>query len=441
MEIKVVKFGGTSMADADAINQSAKIVLSDPARKYVVVSAPGKRFPGDEKVTDLLYQCCEEADATGSCKHSFGKIRERFEGIIRDLHLDLDLSEIFDRTQAEIENGRNRDFAASRGEFFSAMVMAARLNYRFIDSADIVVFTNKGEFDSEHTNDLASSALVSLDNAVIPGFYGAMPNGEIKTFSRGGSDITGSIIARAVTADLYENWTDVNGFMTADPRIVKDPKVIDCLTYHELRELAYMGASVLHAEAIFPVRICNIPVNIRNTFAPELPGTMIVPDEARAANRSVVTGIAGKKDFTIIFIEKSMMNNEVGFVRKVLSILELYGISFEHIPSGIDTMSLIISTSELKGKEVQVVSKIKSVVNPDSVILYEDLALIALVGRGMCRKIGVASRLFSAISDAGINLRMIDQGSSEMNIIVGVDNKDYEKCISAIYQAFMGSQE
>ena len=438
MEIKVSKFGGTSMADANAINQSASIVLSDPARRFVVVSAPGKRFPGDEKITDLLYRCCEEANATGSCKHSFSKVRDRFEGIIRDLRLNLDLSDCFTQTQARIENERNADYAASRGEYFSAMIMAAKLNYKFVDSADIIEFTSKGDFDSEHTNDLASKALKDLDCAVIPGFYGSMPGGEIKTFSRGGSDITGSIVARAVSADLYENWTDVNGFMTADPRIVKDPKVIDCLTYHELRELAYMGASVLHAEAIFPVRICNIPVNIRNTFAPEFPGTMIVPDEARAANRSVVTGIAGKKDFTIIFIEKSMMNNEVGFVRKVLSILELYNISFEHVPSGIDTMSLIISTAELKGKEVQVVSKIKSVVNPDSVILYEELALIALVGRGMCRKIGVASKLFNAVSEAGVNLRMIDQGSSEMNIVIGVDNKDYEKSIAAIYQAFMG---
>ncbi len=439
MSIKVCKFGGTSMADAAAIDNVASIVLSDPARKYVVVSAPGKRDKNDVKVTDLLYSCHKEAVETGTCAKTFAKVKERFIGICKDLGLTIDMESVLERTQQEIDqNTETPDFAASRGEYLSGVVMAARLGYAFIDAADIIRFDVSGNLSVDYTNDRASAKLGVVECAVVPGFYGKGANGKVKTFSRGGSDITGSIVARAVKADVYENWTDVSGCLVADPRIVDNPKGIKILSYKELRELSYMGASVLHADAIFPVRRARIPINIRNTFAPNDDGTMIVPSEMyNHDGNSIITGIAGKKNFTVIFIEKSMMNSEIGFARKVLSVMESHGIPMEHMPSGIDTLSVVVDGNLVKGDVLDAVcTEIQELVQPDFMRVMTNISLVATVGHGMARKAGISARLFSALAREQINIQLIDQGSSELNIIVGVADSDYEKCIRAIYREF-----
>lgn len=427
------------MADARAMNQAAEIVNAESGRRYVVVSAPGKRSKDDVKVTDLLYECAALAAGGKSIRSTFSKIRERFLGIAKDLKLEIDLSPYLNEVEETILNtAGNKDYAASRGEYLTAILFAAKLGYAFVDAAEMIKFNENGNFDSEYTNDLVSKKLQGIQKAVIPGFYGSMPFEGIKTFSRGGSDITGSIVARGVGADIYENWTDVNGFLSADPRIVKNPLPIDTISYRELRELSYMGASVLHADAIFPVRYASIPINIRNTFCPEDQGTMIVPQDEHAGKR-LITGIAGKKDYTILYIEKSMMNAEIGFGRKVLSVLERYGVMFEHMPSGIDTLSLVVSSGEVAGEKLnKVVEKIRESVAPDDIAVVPDIALIATVGHGMSKKVGTAAKLCGAIAKAGVNLRMIDQGSSELNIIIAVKNEDYEKSVQAIYDEFLG---
>lgn len=438
--IKVCKFGGTSMADANAIRQVKKIIELDPARKFVVVSAPGKRFKEDIKVTDMLYQCNREVQEFGTCAKSFKVIRERFKDIVKDLEMDFDIDAVLDKTQAEIDEFKSADFAASRGEYLSAVVIANFLGFTFVDAADVVRFDSHGKLNQDYTDDKIGCKIGSMEKVVVPGFYGKDFQGNIKTFSRGGSDVTGSIIARGVRADIYENWTDVSGFLVCDPRIVADAKPIKQLTYKELRELSYMGAQVLHAEAIFPVMNKKIPINIKNTFKPEDVGTMIVPNEMYVSNNDegVITGIAGKKNFTVILIEKSMMNSEVGFVRRVLSVIEHYGLCIEHIPSGIDTLSLVLDSEQLKnGVLNELVNEIRENVNPDYVHVMENISLIATVGHGMARRSGTAATLFNALAKAGINIKMIDQGSSELNIIIGVNNSDYENCIKAIYNAFM----
>ena len=437
--IKVCKFGGTSMADANSIKQVKNIINADDSRKFVVVSAPGKRFKDDIKITDMLYRCYNEVVECGSCKKSFDIIRERFTQIVKDLNLSLDIKSVLDKTEQEINQSKCADFAASRGEYLSAVIAADFLGFEFVDAAEVVRFDSHGKLNIDYTDDKVSTRLANVDKAVIPGFYGKNFQGEIKTFSRGGSDITGSIIARGVKADLYENWTDVSGFLVCDPRIVPEAKVINQITYKEVRELSYMGASVLHAEAISPVMKRRIPINIKNTFKPEDKGTMIVPNEQYkdGANDSVITGIAGKKNFTVLLIEKSMMNAEVGFIRRVLSVVEHYGICVEHLPSGIDTLSVIVESDQLKnGVLSDLVNEIRENVNPDYVHVIENISLIATVGHGMARRLGTAATLFNALAEANINIRMIDQGSSELNIIIGVANDDYEKCIKAIYKAF-----
>ena len=346
---------------------------------------------------------------------------------------------ILDETEKQINEEKSADFCASRGEYLSAIVFAKLLGAEFVDAADMVRFDSRGNLNQEYTDDKVKTRLEDVEYAVIPGFYGKGSNGKIKTFSRGGSDITGSIIARGVKADLYENWTDVSGFLVCDPRIVPNAKVINCLTYKELRELSYMGASVLHSESIFPVMKSRIPINIKNTFSPEDAGTMIVPIEKydEDANNSIITGIAGKKDFTVIYIEKSLMNAEVGFIRKVLSVVEHHGICVEHVPSGIDTLSLVLESEQLKGGILNdLVNEIRESVNPDYVHVIENVSLIATVGHGMTRRSGTAAKIFKALADEGINIKMIDQGSSELNIIIGVNNSDYENCIRTIYNAF-----
>ena len=438
LNIKVVKFGGSSLADAKQFEKVAAIIKAEPERRYVVPSAPGKRFSQDTKVTDMLYACYDKATEGSDIKEAFSSIRERYNAIIAELGIDLDLSGEFDYIESALMHNPGRDYAASRGEYLNGIILAKYLGFDFIDAAKVIFFKDNGSFDAEKTNDILSEKLKGHKYAVIPGFYGSMPNGTIKTFSRGGSDITGSIVARAAQADLYENWTDVSGFLMADPRIVSNPRPIDVITYRELRELSYMGAGVLHEDAIFPVRYAGIPINIKNTNRPEDKGTMIVAESDFYNYETVITGIAGKTGFSILNIEKDMMNSEIGFGRKILTVLEENGISFEHLPSGIDTMCVVLANSEIDGKKDAVISGICKAVNPDSISLESGLALIATVGRGMISARGTAARIFHAAAVKGVNIRMIDQGSSEINVIIGVDEKDYQRAITAIYDEFVG---
>jgi len=438
MALKVVKFGGSSLADAEHFRKAAAIVRAEDSRRYVVASAPGKRGDGDEKVTDMLYQCFDLAQEDQSIDAVFSRIEKRYEDIIADLGLKLSLKEQFATIKTLIENKVGRDYVASRGEYLNAMVLAEYLGFPFVDAADLIRFQDDGSFDAGKTQRKAGEKLQKFDRAVIPGFYGRMHNGTIRTFSRGGSDVTGSIIARAVGADLYENWTDVSGMLMADPRLVKDPKPIDIITYRELRELSYMGATVLHDAAIFPVREASIPINIRNTNAPADPGTLIVPwvDEEDMPPH-MITGVAGKHGFAAINIEKSLMNNELGFVLRVLEVLEKNGVSFEHIPSGIDTLSVVVDEESMGGREEAILRELEEAVGADSVSLERGLALIAVVGRGLVRAKGSAGRVFTSVARAGVNVKMIDQGSSELNIIIGVDDGDYIAALNAIYREFV----
>ncbi len=436
MELKVVKFGGSSLADAKQFNKVKEIITADEARRYVVPSAPGKRFSADTKVTDMLYECYEQASRGENIDVLFDNIRERYNTIIHDLGIDLSLEDDFCAIKYAFRHKSGRDYAASRGEYLNGKILAEYLGYDFIDAANVIFFNLDGTFDSERTNDVLSKVLEQHTHAVIPGFYGSMPNDTIKTFSRGGSDITGSIVARAANVSLYENWTDVSGFMMADPRIINSPKTIEYITYRELRELSYMGATVLHEDAVFPVRMMGIPINIKNTNAPDDKGTMIVSEAPAEANSSVITGIAGKKNFSVIRIEKDMMNQELGFGRRVLEVLEKCKISFEHLPSGIDTMSVVVADTAIDGKQDTIKAELCKVVNPDHIAIEDGYALVAVVGRGMVSTKGTASRIFSALSDNGVNIKMIDQGSSELNIIIGVKNEDFEKAMNAIYSAF-----
>lgn len=440
MAVKVCKFGGTSMADGNVMSRVRNIIESDKDRKYVVVSAPGKRYSGDVKITDILYQCHREVEERGACGASFELVRNRFNSIVRELNIDFDINSVLDETERRINAEKDEDFTASRGEYLSARVMAEVLGAKFIDAEDVIFFDKNGAYDAAKSDKAINDALRGAEKAVFPGFYGRGYNGKVKTFSRGGSDISGAIVARAVNATVYENWTDVSGFLACDPRIVDSPRRIKALSYKELRELSYMGANVLHSESIFPVRKANIPIHIKNTFRPEDEGTLIQPSVYYTPSGSIVTGIAGKKDFTVIFIEKSLMNYQIGFVRKVLSVLEKYNVPVEHIPSGIDTMSVVIESSALKdGKLELILQGIKEAVAPDVLRVNEDIALIATVGHGMSSSVGTSARLFKAMAEASVNVRMIDQGSSELNIIVGVKNEDCEKCIRAIYREFFGN--
>lgn len=436
---KVVKFGGSSLASAKQFKKVGDIIRADKSRRYVVPSAPGKRNKNDTKVTDMLY-ACYEATSTGA---SYGKllsaIKERYEQIIDGLELNLNLDYEFKTIEENFIAKKGSDYAASRGEYLNGIIMSHYLGYEFIDAAEVIFFDENGTFLSKKTNEELSERLAHTERAVIPGFYGSNPDGTIHTFSRGGSDITGSIVARAIHADLYENWTDVSGFLVTDPRIVENPVPIETITYKELRELAYMGASVLHEDAIFPVRREGIPINIRNTNKPEDPGTLIVENTCRKP-KYTITGIAGKTGFCSVTIEKAMMNSEIGFGRKVLGVFEDCGISFEHMPSGIDTMTIFVHQSEFEQHEQFVISNIHRAVQPDSIELESDLALIAVVGRGMKSTRGTAGRIFSALAHARINVKMIDQGSSELNIIIGVKNADFEAAVKAIYDIFITAE-
>lgn len=436
---KVVKFGGSSLASAMQFEKVGNIIRADKSRKYVVPSAPGKRNDKDEKVTDLLYQCYDAAEAGKSYKSTLEKIKERYMEIISGLSLNMSLDEEFNVIEKNFLEKAGRDYAASRGEYLNSLIMAEYLGFEFIDAAEVIFFDEDGNFEADLTDQVLSERLNKAETAVIPGFYGSKHDGTIKTFSRGGSDVTGSVVAKAIHADMYENWTDVSGVLVADPRIIKDPEVIETITYRELRELAYMGASVLHEDAIFPVRKEGIPINIRNTNKPEDKGTLIVESTCRQP-RYTITGIAGKKGFCSINIEKAMMNAEVGFGRKVLEVFEKYGISFEHMPSGIDTMTVFVHQSEFVEFEQSVIAGIHRAVEPDFVEMESDLALVAVVGRGMKATRGTAGRIFSALAHSRVNVKMIDQGSSELNIIIGVRNSDFEEAIKAIYDIFITTE-
>lgn len=439
-DIKVVKFGGSSLADANQFRKVADIILAEKERRYVVPSAPGKRFPEDTKVTDMLYACYEIASKGENFTDAFEAIKERYNGIIRDLGIDLSLESEFETIRQCFIGRAGRDYAASRGEYLNGIILAKYINYSFVDSAEVIFFDDNGSFNLERTTKVLAERLSTLERAVIPGFYGSMPNDTIKTFSRGGSDITGSIVARAVNAAIYENWTDVSGFLVADPRIIDNPEPITTITYRELRELSYMGATVLHEDAIFPVRPAGIPINIKNTNDPDAPGTLIVANADNVPTRYTITGIAGKKGFCAITVEKDMMNSELGFGRKLLKVLEKNNISFEHLPSGIDTMSVIVNQSTFAGKEEKLLREIREAVSPDHIELDQNIALIAVVGRGMRKTRGTAGRLFSALAHARVNVKMIDQGSSELNIIVGVAEDDFETAMRCIYDIFVTTE-
>lgn len=437
MQTKVVKFGGSSLADAEHFKQVARIILADPTRRYVVASAPGKRGGDDEKITDMLYNCYNMVRNREDITEYYQRIVDRYVGIIEGLGIDFDITGELEYIKNAMMARSGRDFAASRGEYLNSIILAKYLGFDFVDAENVIFFKENSSFDEERTNAAMKQELEKHKNAVIPGFYGSMPNGTIKTFSRGGSDITGSIVARATGASLYENWTDVPGFLMADPRIVKDPKPIMTITYRELRELSYMGATVLHEDSIFPVQKEGIAINIRSTNDPENKGTLIVPAAAPNDGDHIITGIAGKKGFSVINIEKNRMGSEFGFATRVFKCLDQYEIHCEHLPSGIDTMSLIVSTADLNFKMDEFIPDLHRVTDADNITVDTRLALVAVVGRGMRESKGTAARVFKAISDADINVRMIDQGSSELNIIVAVYENDYERTVRAIYEEFV----
>lgn len=436
MGLKVAKFGGSSVADAIQLMKIKKIIEADSERRYIVVSAPGKRFDKDNKITDLLYLCKTHMDHNLPYEQVLQVIQDRYVAAAVGLGLDIDYDQQFQIIKDKLEKGEaTADYLASRGEYLNAILAAKLLGYDFVDTDKLIKFSAKGRLLAEETNEALAAELKKHERAVLPGFYGSTPDGKIKTFSRGGSDITGALVARAAGADIYENWTDVSGFLMADPRIVDNPKPIAEISYRELRELSYMGASVLHDEAIYPAKEDNIPINIRNTNRPEDPGTIITADAPLSDH--IITGIAGSKNFTVIGLSKSMMSQEVGFVRRLAGVFADKDVSLEHMPSGIDTISVVVDNDELNGKLDDIVDEIQRQLQPDTIDVFENMALIATVGRGMSSRTGTSAKLFTALAEAGVNIRMIDQGSSEINIIVGVQNKDFEKAVKAIYDAFV----
>ena len=440
MGIKVAKFGGSSVADGIQLTKTKQIIEQDPDRRYVVVSAPGKRYESDNKITDILYLCKTHIEHNLPYDQLFQVVADRFMAVQINLGVKVDLLRYFDEIRENLKQNPSADYIASRGEYLNAVLVAAFLGYDFVDTKDLIKFDAKGKLLMTETDEAIRAELEKHERAVLPGFYGSLPDGSVKPFSRGGSDITGALVARAMEADVYENWTDVSGFLMADPRIVKNPQQIRKISYKELRELSYMGASVLHEDAIYPARMANVPINIRNTNAPEDPGTMIT-GEAEAysdeGENRIITGIAGSKDFTVVALYKNMMSSERGFVRRILGILDDYDINFEHLPSGIDTVSVVMSNQAINGRIDEVLDEFRTRLRPDSIDVFENMALVATVGHGMSFRPGVSAKLFTALAEAGVNIRMIDQGSSEMNIIVGVENKDFETAIRAIYQAFV----
>lgn len=431
----VAKFGGSSLADAGQFKKVADIIKADPCRKYIVASAPGKRFGDDIKVTDMLYSCYEQARSGNSFEGELKNIRSRYEDIVKGLGVEFDLDSEFETIEQHLSSAPEKDYMASRGEYLNSKILAAYLGFGFVDAADCVCFDENGHLDDDKTDDRFWETLKDREYVVVPGFYGSMPDGTIHTFSRGGSDITGSLIARAIKADMYENWTDVSGMLSADPRIVKDPRPIESISYRELRELSYMGASVMHESAVFPVRKANIPLNIRNTNRPEDRGTIISAEMPRIPRKYKVAGIAGKKGFSAVLVETPSMNEEVGFGAHLLEIFARHNVSFEHLPTGIDTMSVVVHKDEFDKARNEILDDISNELNPESLYVEDGLALVAVVGMGMAYSRGTAARITRALADSRVNIKMIDQGSTEINMIFGVDEADYEVAINSIYNA------
>ncbi len=432
----MAKFGGSSLADANQFKKVKDILSLNNNRRYIVPSAPGKRYREDEKITDLLIKCYKSIENKVEFTETFKMIEDRYSQICCELGLDLDILNYLQEIKAKAYEDKSLDYIVSRGEYLNGVVLAKYLGFEFIDAVDVIIFSDDGKLNFDETEKRLYQMSLKYDYAVIPGFYGATTKGIVKIFSRGGSDFSGSLVANGVKASLYENWTDVSGFLKADPRIVENPASIEKITYKELRELSYMGASVLHEDAVFPVKKSKIPIQIKNTNFPEDNGTLIVSDFESPKYPKGITGIAGKKDFTVVAIEKMLMNEDVGFLRELLSIFERNGVSLEHMPSGIDSVSFIAKDEELKGKIDSIVQEIKSNLNADSIEVYPNMALMAVVGKGMIRTKGVSARLFTALKDSGINVRMISQGSSEINIIIGIENEDFEDAVRAVYYAF-----
>lgn len=432
----VTKFGGSSLADAGQFRKVKDILLLDEARQYVIPSAPGRRFKDDDKVTDLLYRCHKQKSAGEDYQDTFDLIAARYMDIAEELGLHVDLGAALDEVNEKIDAGANADYCASRGEYLNGLLLADFMGWRFMDAAEAVKFTADGAFDAETTNTLMAEKLSDGVPTVVPGFYGSYPDGTIKTFSRGGSDITGAIVARAVEASVYENWTDVSGFLMADPRIVPNPKNIEKITYAELRELSYMGASVLHEDAIFPIREYNIPIHVLNTNRPQDPGTLVLDKISDRDTGPLVTGIAGKKGFLSIEIVKRNMSTMVGIVSGALDVLNKYGVSIEHLPSGIDSFNVVVNKKDVEHNLYEILSEIKQAIAPDSIRVPEPIALIAVVGRNMNARVGSSAKLFGALAEANVNIRMISQGSSEIDIIVGVSQQDFSKAVQALYNTF-----
>ena len=434
MKLIVTKFGGSSLADAEQFAKVGNILKSNKARKVAVASAPGKRNSGDVKVTDMLYRCCSDAEEGRSFDESLNLIRERYAEIMQDLSIEFELDSEINAIREHLLAGPDREFMASRGEYLNAKLLARYLDWTFLDAADYVRFNEDGTLDDETTDELLRGVLSEKEYVVLPGFYGADASGRVHTFSRGGSDISGSLAARAINAEVYENWTDVSGMLMTDPRIVDNPGTIDYISYQELRELSYMGASVLHEDAVFPVRKAGIPINIRNTNRPQDKGTMIVAELPKNRRPKIITGIAGSRGFSCIHVEKPMMNMEVGFGARLLKILADHGISFEHCPTGFDTMSVFVESACIGEDFDDVLDEIRQELDPEILIVDDSFAILAIVGHGMAYSKGVSARIFGALAEANVNIRMIDQGSSGLNIIVGVDEEDYEAAVQACYR-------
>lgn len=435
-DIVVAKFGGSSLSNSKQFKKVKNIVLSDEKRRYIVPSAPGRRYKEDKKITDLLYLCYEYAQKNISFDDVFCAIKKRYINLVKELNINMDIEKELIYIEDKIKRGASIDYTASRGEYLNGLILAHFLDFEFVDASKVIFFNENGILDEEKTKGAINDKLANVNKAVIPGFYGSSKDGEIKTFSRGGSDVTGSVIARYINSSLYENWTDVSGFLMTDPNIVDNPKNIEKITYRELRELSYMGATVLHEDAIFPVRKAGIPINIKNTNKPEDKGTLIIKDVGKISPLGNITGVAGKKNFSVINIEKSMMNVEQGYCRKILSILEENNVSFEHMPSGVDTVSLVIPGEDLNGKLESIIKEIDIKYSPDAIEVHTDIALIAVVGRGMNRSVGISAKVFNALALSEVNVRMISQGASEITIIIGVENSHFEKAIKSIYGAF-----
>ena len=437
--IKVAKFGGSSVADAAQFKKVRSIVKADPDRRFVVVSASGKRFSGDNKITDLLLLVNAHIQYHVDCSSLLESIEQRYVQIAQELGLKYPIAEKFEEFSSVIQS-LSPEYIVSRGEWFTGQLMAEYLGLPFLDAADAIVFHHDGTVDMERTQTRVRDAVARLGSFVLPGFYGATVDGTIKLFQRGGGDITGAILARCIDAGVYENWTDVSGFLAADPRVVKNPRSIHRITFDEMRELSYMGASVLQEEAIFPVREANIPIQIKNTNDPDAKGTIIRETAEEHEQEHLITGIAGKRDFMAVHVQKAHMSNQVGFLRRALSVFERYGVSIEHIPTGVDSFGVVVNGSDVKDSIYSIVNDLQQELKPDSINVIDSLALISVVGRNMSRRAGTSGRIFGCLGEAGINIRMITQSSQEISIIVGVNNADFDRAINVIYDNFVAGE-